>query len=56
MEAAAITAPELTWPETWESNGVDRTPVIPSHEFYVAAGVPGRRHGKILLLPGGAAT
>lgn len=33
VEAAAITAPELTWPETWESNGVDRTPVIPSHEF-----------------------
>ncbi|WP_431221404.1 NADP-dependent oxidoreductase [Leifsonia xyli] len=33
VEAAAITAPELTWPETWESNGVDRTPIIPSHEF-----------------------
>ncbi|MGN7799032.1 NADP-dependent oxidoreductase [Leifsonia sp. 22587] len=33
VEAAAITAPELTWPETWESDGVDRTPIIPSHEF-----------------------
>jgi NADPH:quinone reductase-like Zn-dependent oxidoreductase len=31
--AAAITFAELTWPETWEANGVDRTPVIPSHEF-----------------------
>ncbi|ANF32995.1 hypothetical protein A0130_16205 [Leifsonia xyli] len=33
IEAAAITAPELTWAETWESDGVDRTPIIPSHEF-----------------------
>ncbi|MGH1547994.1 NADP-dependent oxidoreductase [Leifsonia poae] len=33
VEAAAITAPELTWAETWESDGVDRTPIIPSHEF-----------------------
>jgi NADPH:quinone reductase-like Zn-dependent oxidoreductase len=33
VEAAAITAPELTWTETWESDGVDRTPIIPSHEF-----------------------
>ena len=33
VEAAAITAPELTWTETWESGGVDRTPIIPSHEF-----------------------
>lgn len=31
--AAAITFDELTWPETWERDGVDRTPVIPSHEF-----------------------
>jgi NADPH:quinone reductase-like Zn-dependent oxidoreductase len=31
--AAAITFAELTWPETWESAGVDRTPVIPAHEF-----------------------
>ncbi|GAB3388834.1 NADP-dependent oxidoreductase [Humibacter soli] len=31
--AASITFDELTWPETWESGGVDRTPIIPSHEF-----------------------
>jgi NADPH:quinone reductase-like Zn-dependent oxidoreductase len=31
--AAAITFAELTWTETWESGGVDRTPIIPSHEF-----------------------
>ena len=40
VHAAAITFAELTWPETWTSGGVDRTPVIPSHEFSgVAAGV-----------------
>ena len=33
VSAAAITFDELTWPETWVSGGVDRTPVIPSHEF-----------------------
>jgi NADPH:quinone reductase-like Zn-dependent oxidoreductase len=33
VRAAAITFAELTWPETWASNGVDRTPIIPSHEF-----------------------
>ena len=33
VRAAAITFDELTWPETWEVDGVDRTPVIPSHEF-----------------------
>jgi NADPH:quinone reductase-like Zn-dependent oxidoreductase len=33
VRAAAITFDELTWPETWESHGIDRTPVIPSHEF-----------------------
>ena len=33
VHAAAITFAELTWPETWASGGVDRTPVIPSHEF-----------------------
>ena len=33
VRAAAITFAELTWPETWEAGGVDRTPVIPSHEF-----------------------
>jgi NADPH:quinone reductase-like Zn-dependent oxidoreductase len=33
VRAAAITFAELTWPETWESDGVDRTPIVPSHEF-----------------------
>jgi NADPH:quinone reductase-like Zn-dependent oxidoreductase len=33
VRAAAITIAELTWSETWESHGVDRTPIIPSHEF-----------------------
>jgi NADPH:quinone reductase-like Zn-dependent oxidoreductase len=33
VRAAAITFAELTWPETWEAAGIDRTPVIPSHEF-----------------------
>ena len=33
VHAAAITFAELTWPETWTSGGVDRTPIIPSHEF-----------------------
>lgn len=32
VHAAAITFDELTWDETWERDGVDRTPVIPSHE------------------------
>lgn len=32
VRAAAITFDELTWSETWESDGADRTPVIPSHE------------------------
>jgi NADPH:quinone reductase-like Zn-dependent oxidoreductase len=33
VHAAAITFAELTWPETWAAGGVDRAPVIPSHEF-----------------------
>ena len=33
VHAAAITFDELSWPETWTVGGVDRTPVIPSHEF-----------------------
>jgi NADPH:quinone reductase-like Zn-dependent oxidoreductase len=33
VHAAAITFDELSWPETWAAGGVDRTPVIPSHEF-----------------------
>lgn len=32
VNAAAITFDELTWDETWEHDGVDRTPTIPSHE------------------------
>lgn len=32
VHAAAITFDELTWQETWVRDGVDRTPVIPSHE------------------------
>jgi hypothetical protein len=31
--SGANTFAELTWPETWEANGVDKTPIIPSHEF-----------------------
>jgi NADPH:quinone reductase-like Zn-dependent oxidoreductase len=31
--AASITFTELDWDETWEREGVDRTPTIPSHEF-----------------------
>ncbi|PJJ63289.1 NADP-dependent oxidoreductase [Compostimonas suwonensis] len=33
VRAAAITFAELSWPETWEAGGRDRTPIIPSHEF-----------------------
>ncbi|RKQ86374.1 NADPH:quinone reductase-like Zn-dependent oxidoreductase [Solirubrobacter pauli] len=33
VRAAAITLDELTWPDTWEADGVDRTPTIPSHEL-----------------------
>lgn len=33
VTAAAVTVDELTWDETWQAGGVDRTPVIPSHEF-----------------------
>src|SRR4051794_15293838 len=33
VHAAAITFDELAWPETWSSDGVDRTPIVPSHEF-----------------------
>jgi NADPH:quinone reductase-like Zn-dependent oxidoreductase len=33
VNAAAITFAELTWDLTWSTrDGVDRTPVIPSHE------------------------
>jgi NADPH:quinone reductase-like Zn-dependent oxidoreductase len=33
VHAAGITFDELTWPETWSSDGVSRTPIVPSHEF-----------------------
>ncbi len=33
VHAAAITFDELTWDETWQRDGHDRTPVIVSHEF-----------------------
>ncbi|WP_328363517.1 NADP-dependent oxidoreductase [Mycobacterium sp. NBC_00419] len=40
VHAAAITFDELTWDETWQRAGVDRTPTIPSHEVSgVIAGV-----------------
>jgi NADPH:quinone reductase-like Zn-dependent oxidoreductase len=33
VAAAAVTFDELTWPDTWEHQGVERTPIVPSHEF-----------------------
>jgi NADPH:quinone reductase-like Zn-dependent oxidoreductase len=32
VHAAAITYDELLWDESWTRGGVDRTPIIPSHE------------------------
>lgn len=32
VRAAAITYDELLWDESWTRGGVDRTPVVPSHE------------------------
>lgn len=32
VRAAAITYDELLWDESWTRDGVDRTPIIPSHE------------------------
>lgn len=32
VHAAAITYDELLWDESWTRQGVDRTPIIPSHE------------------------
>lgn len=32
VHATAITFAELTWEESWTRDGVDRTPVVPSHE------------------------
>lgn len=33
VHAAAITFDELTWEETWNRDGISRTPIIPSHEI-----------------------
>ncbi|MGX7678665.1 NADP-dependent oxidoreductase [Jatrophihabitans sp. DSM 45814] len=41
VRAAAITFAELTWPDTWERDGADRTPIIPSHEFAGVVSVVG---------------
>lgn len=32
VHAAAITFAELSWTETWQRDGHDRTPIVPSHE------------------------
>jgi NADPH:quinone reductase-like Zn-dependent oxidoreductase len=32
VHAAAITYDELLWDESWTRDGIDRTPIIPSHE------------------------
>ncbi|MCW2642018.1 MAG: alcohol dehydrogenase [Dactylosporangium sp.] len=32
FHAAAVRFAELTWEESWTRDGVDRTPVVPSHE------------------------
>ena len=32
VHAAAITFDELVWTETWQRDGVDRTPIVPAHE------------------------
>lgn len=39
--AASITFDELTWDETWQAGGVDRTPIVPSHEFAGVVAVAG---------------
>ena len=44
VHAAAITFAELGWDETWQRDGVDRTPIIPGHEVsgvVAALGGPG---------------
>jgi NADPH:quinone reductase-like Zn-dependent oxidoreductase len=46
VKAVAVTLDELTWEETWEADGVDRTPIIPSHEFSgVVVAVGPEAHG-----------
>lgn len=50
VRAAAITFGELLWDETWQRDGLDRTPIIVSHEWSGvvadAAGAPGFRAGE----------
>jgi NADPH:quinone reductase-like Zn-dependent oxidoreductase len=49
VEVAAITFDELTWPETWEREGVVRTPVIPSHEFSGVVAAVGSEVGHLTV-------
>jgi NADPH:quinone reductase-like Zn-dependent oxidoreductase len=50
VHAGAITFDELTWEETWTRDGVDRTPIIPSHE--VSGVVCGKASGVTDFAPG----
>jgi NADPH:quinone reductase-like Zn-dependent oxidoreductase len=50
VHAAGITFAELTWEPTWTRHGVDRTPIVPSHEVSgriaeIGSGVMGLRGG-----------
>lgn len=51
VHAAGITFAELTWDESWTRVGLDRTPVIPSHEVSGTVVELGKDAGP--LLPGG---
>jgi NADPH:quinone reductase-like Zn-dependent oxidoreductase len=42
VHAAAITYDELLWDESWSRGGVDRTPIIPSHEVSGTVAALGR--------------
>ncbi|MCV7020708.1 NADP-dependent oxidoreductase [Mycolicibacterium aichiense] len=56
VHAAAITFDELTWDETWQRNGADRTPTIPSHEVSgVVVGTTDEVYGLIPFDRDGAA-
>jgi NADPH:quinone reductase-like Zn-dependent oxidoreductase len=54
VHAAGITFAELTWDESWVRDGLDRTPVIPSHEVSGTVVVLGADAGP--LVPGGVGT
>ena len=43
VHAAAITYDELLWDESWTREGIDRTPIIPSHEVSGTVGTLGDR-------------